>query len=91
MLRVSDGHERWRSATRMGASAAARYEALTEHPAASLVLEGLRETKGTQKMPPLVDFGDRLAQPRRFTGSAQSLIRRGGRRWAFETARCIAR
>src|SRR5438309_3868561 len=56
MLRVAEAHARWLSRNKDDTAASAIYEAfdkkLARHP---LVLEGLRETKGGKKMPPLVD------------------------------------
>ena len=78
MLRVADDYARWLSRNKDSASAAAIYEAfekkLPRHP---LVQEGLRETKGGKKLPPLVDSPQSGAAEALY-GIGASLTRRGG-------------
>ena len=78
MLRVADDYARWLSRNKDSASAVAIYEAfdkkLPRHP---LVQEGLRETKGGKKLPPLVDSPQSGAAEALY-GIGASLTRRGG-------------
>ena len=78
MLRVADDYARWLSRNKDSTSAVAIYEAfdkkLPRHP---LVQEGLRETKGGKKLPPLVDSPQSGAAEALY-GIGASLTRRGG-------------
>src|ERR1700744_752884 len=78
MLRVADDYARWLTRNKDDAAANAIYEAfdkkLPRHP---LVLEGLRDTKAGQKLPPLVDSPQAGAAEALY-GIGATLTRRGG-------------
>src|SRR6476619_2711770 len=78
MLRVSDAYARWLSRNKDGAAATGIYEAfdkkLPRHP---LVQEGLRETRASKKLSPLVDSAQAGAAEALY-GIGATLTRRGG-------------
>ena len=77
-LRVADAYARWLSRNQGDQAALAVYEAfnqkLARHP---LVLEGIKETKASKKLPPLVDSVQQGAAEALY-GIGASLTRRGG-------------
>jgi tetratricopeptide (TPR) repeat protein len=78
MLRVADEYARWLSRNKDAAAATAIYETfdkkLPRHP---LVLEGLRDTKASKKLSPLVDTAQAGAAEALY-GIGATLTRRGG-------------